>query len=60
MYERQDHISGKINQLGIVYADMEREPNDSKLLRYIKAFLSFDKRYLEKRCGPEAIYYEAK
>lgn len=59
-YEKQDPISGEINQHGIVYAEQEREANSPRPIQYLQAFLSLDKKYLKQRCGPEAVYYEAK
>ena len=59
-YEEQDPVTGKVKQLGIKYAEYARQPSDPKPLRYVKAFLFLDKKYLKQLCGPEAIYYEAK
>ena len=59
-YDEQDAVTGKVSKKGIEYARYERQPSDPKLVRYLQAFLSFDKKYLKQNCGPEAIYYEAK
>lgn len=59
-YAKQDPISGESIQLGIRYAQYEREPGDPKPLRYLQALVSLDKKYLKQNCGPEAIYYETK
>ena len=59
-YDHQDPVTGKVTKRGIEVAQAERQPSDPKPLRYLQAFLSYDKKYLKQNCGPEAIYYEAK
>ena len=59
-YDHQDVVTGKVFTRGIVVAQAERQPSDPKPVRYLQAFLSYDKKYLKQNCGPEAIYYEAK
>ena len=59
-YYYQDVVTGHVIKRGIEAAHAERQPSDPKPLRYMQAFLSYDKKYLKQNCGPEAIYYEAK
>lgn len=59
-YYHRDAVTGEVYKRDIKHARYERQPSDPKPLRYLQAFLSYDKKYLRQNCGPEAIYYEAK